>query len=69
MAIGMIMFWMGRKYLEGVGNPPEKNSSSTELGNASVGELFGNLLKSPVQLALTAIVGVVSIGLAFMLAD
>ena len=69
MAIGMVMFWMGRKYLEGVGNPPEKSSSSNELGDASVGELFGNLLKSPVQLALTAIVGVVSIGLAFMLAD
>lgn len=50
MALGLIVFAWGRRYLTNVGNLLSK----TETEGASFGELFGGLFKSPLQLIITA---------------
>ncbi|RPD97524.1 MFS transporter [Aureibaculum marinum] len=67
MLLGQIVYMAGQKFLTPVGNPPSKGKkgqpslidAENEDENTSFGQLFANLLKSPVQLAITliAIVG------------
>jgi len=52
MALGLIVYLWGQKYLSNVGNLLSKTEREE---GASLGSMFGELLKSPLQLAITAI--------------
>lgn len=52
MALGLIVYLWGQKYLSNVGNLLSKTEREE---GASLGSMFGELLKSPLQLAITAL--------------
>ncbi|MCI4669927.1 MAG: peptide MFS transporter [Bacteroidia bacterium] len=59
MLIGLVVYILGQRYLEGIGEPPVKGAEvSKEEGTTSLGDLFKSLLKSPAQLALTIVFAV-----------
>jgi len=66
MLLGQITFvWGGKKYLVGIGGKPTKEDKQAQEGgegDSSLGELLSNLLKSPVQLFLTIILVIGSVG-------
>jgi proton-dependent oligopeptide transporter, POT family len=53
MFFGQIMFFMGQKYLIGVGEKPDKKTEAKD--SASFGELIINLFKTPLPLAITVL--------------
>lgn len=61
MALGQIMYMLGQKFLTPVGNPPKKSKkrdaslieADDDDENTSLSRLFGNLLRSPMQLGIT----------------
>lgn len=63
MLLGQITFvWGGKKYLKGIGDVPSKAEKKEEhTGDSSFGELLSNLVKSPVHLIITIILGAGSI--------
>ena len=69
MAFGQVIFMWGRRFLKGIGEPPEKSSAtvSTSEGNGttSLGTLFGNLLKSPIHLGVTILIAAVLVFFAY----
>jgi POT family proton-dependent oligopeptide transporter len=70
MAVGVITFYYGQKYLVGIGEAPNKGLSATnESENTSLGTLIGNLFKSPVQLVVTIVLIIVSAFGAYNLND
>jgi POT family proton-dependent oligopeptide transporter len=52
MAFGLIVYWWGQKYLVNVGNLLSKAERDE---GASLGNMFSDLLKSPIQLIITAV--------------
>ncbi len=55
MLLGQVIFMLGQKYLKGVGEPPSQQPKAAgEAADSSFGDLFQELFKSPVQLAITA---------------
>jgi POT family proton-dependent oligopeptide transporter len=55
MLLGQVIFMLGQKYLKGVGEPPSKAPKAAgEAADSSFGDLFQELFRSPVQLAITA---------------
>ena len=58
MALGLIVYWWGQKYLTNVGNLLSKVEQDK---GASFGDLFGDLFKSPLQLIISSILMVFSI--------
>jgi len=70
MILGQIVFMWGQKFLVGVGDMPAKSSEENHKeGDASLGELFGNLLKSKMQLAVTVLLAVGSMYMAYSYAE
>jgi POT family proton-dependent oligopeptide transporter len=68
MLAGQIVFMWGRKYLKGIGEPPDKRKISTTAATgsegASMGQLFQSLLRSPLHLIASGIIMAVGIGLS-----
>ena len=62
MAFGLIVYWWGQKYLTNVGNIL---SQAERDEGASLGNMFGNLLKSPLQLGITSVLMIVSLYVLF----
>lgn len=60
MALGLIVYLWGQKFLVSVGNLYEKTEGDTDAG-ASFGDLFGDLFKSPLQLTISALLMAFSI--------
>lgn len=52
MAFGLIIYWWGQKYLTNVGNLLSKAERDE---GASLGNMFSDLLKSPLQLGITSV--------------
>ncbi|PCH91131.1 MAG: MFS transporter, partial [Bacteroidetes bacterium] len=52
MALGQVIFMSGQKHLIGVGDKP---SSIADPNDVSIGQLFGNLFKAPLQMVITAV--------------
>ncbi|SHF77811.1 proton-dependent oligopeptide transporter, POT family [Salegentibacter echinorum] len=52
MALGLIIYWWGQKYLTNVGNLLSKAERDE---GASLGNMFSDLLKSPLQLIITSV--------------
>ncbi|MDH5474846.1 MAG: peptide MFS transporter [Cyclobacteriaceae bacterium] len=70
MILGQIVFMWGQKFLVGVGDVPIKSSKENhQEGDASLGELFSNLLKSKVQLMITLALSLVSVFMAYSYAS
>lgn len=73
MLLGQITFvWGGKKYLKGVGGMPtkaERLEKTESTGDSSFGELLSNLIKSPVQLIITLVLGAASIYFAMSYAS
>lgn len=61
MLLGQAIYMWGQKFLVGIGEKVEDNSD-----DVSVGQLFGNLLKSKLQLAIT--LGIIAFSVYFGLA-
>ena len=62
MALGLLVYVAGQKYLTNVGNLLEQAEGEE---NASIADLFKDLLKSPVQLAITGILMLASLYFLF----
>ncbi|PRX45665.1 peptide MFS transporter [Salegentibacter salegens] len=58
MALGLIVYWWGQKYLINVGNLLSKVERSE---GASLSNMFSELLKSPLQLVITSVLMIGSI--------
>ncbi len=69
MLIGLLVYVFGQKYLEGIGEAPSKSNQSESEESASLGQLFVNLLYSPLHLAITIILVIASVILGFTLLD
>jgi len=52
MACGQLIFMSGQKHLKGIGDKP---SSISDPDDVSIGQLFNNLLKAPLQLVITTV--------------
>lgn len=61
MAFGQLMFILGQRYLKGVGESPKTVLASSNEANTSLGQLFANLLKSPLQLGITILLAIIGI--------
>lgn len=62
MAVGLVIYIWGQRYLKKVGNKPEKKQIEEDgEKDVSMGELFGELFRSPTQLIITAVLVVFSI--------
>ena len=64
MLLGLIVYVWGQKYLTEVGNKPVKVKNS---GDASIGQLYGKLLRSPMQLSIVLILLALSVCSGFIL--
>lgn len=70
MILGQIVFMWGQKYLVGVGDKPLVSTEEHHKdGDASLGQLFGNLLKSKMQLAITVLLAVGSVFMSYTYAS
>jgi len=58
MALGLVIYWWGQKYLVNVGNLLSRAERDE---GASLGSMFSDLLKSPVQLVITSVLMIGSI--------
>ncbi len=58
MAFGLVVYWWGQKYLKNVGNLLSKAERDE---GASLGNMFANLLKSPLQLTITTVLMIGSV--------
>jgi POT family proton-dependent oligopeptide transporter len=69
MLLGQITFMAGQKYLKGIGEPPEEEDplkpTESVMKSASFGQLFKNLLQSQLQLVITVVLVVASLGISF----
>ena len=66
MILGQIIFIWGQKFLVGIGDMPAKVSKeSLQTGDASLGDLFGNLLKSKMPLVVTLALSFGSVFMAY----
>jgi len=63
MLIGQLVFMWGQRFLKGVGEPPSKADLDSGT-DTSFGKLLSKLTKSPMQLGITALLGVGSIAAA-----
>ncbi len=71
MFLGQVIYIWGQRFLKGVGEPPGKEQHGHSVmhadeadKNSSLGKLFGDLLKSPIQLVITAVIAIGSVFLA-----
>ncbi|MDB4075183.1 MAG: peptide MFS transporter [Crocinitomicaceae bacterium] len=64
MLLGLIVYVWGQKFLAEVGNKPVKVKNS---GDASIGQLYGKLLRSPLQLSIVVILLALSVCFGFWL--
>src|SRR5699024_3251934 len=55
MALGLIVYMWGQKYISHVGNLTETMSEEEAEKEPSVGDLYKDLLKSPLQLIITGV--------------
>ncbi|PCJ98802.1 MAG: MFS transporter [Flavobacteriaceae bacterium] len=62
MFLGLLVYLWGQRYLVHVGNAPTAEEKSEDI---SVGELFSQLLKSPLQLGITIVLLVLSLYAGF----
>ena len=62
MVLGLIVYIFGQKYLTGVGEKPVQNKET----DVSIMQLYSNLGKHPLQLVITAILGVASLYVLFV---
>lgn len=73
MLAGQLVFMWGRKFLKGIGEAPDKQKvaqTTDESSNgASMGQLFQNLLRSPLQLIASAILAGGGIALSVMFVE
>lgn len=70
MLLGQVIYVWGQKYLpSGIGEAPIKGAGSTEDDSTSLGTLFGNLLKSPIQLIISLVIAGGGITMATMYAE
>jgi POT family proton-dependent oligopeptide transporter len=70
MLFGQAVFMWGQKFLVGVGDNPKENIiEEGEKEGASLGDLFSNLVKSKMQLAITIMLALVSVFLAYSYAE
>ncbi len=70
MLLGLITFNYGQRYLIGIGEAPSKaTDTNQEEETTSLGTLFRNLLNSTIHLMTTIVLIVLSIFLAYKLAD
>jgi len=64
MLLGLLVYIMGQKHLAEVGNKPTKESKKDDV---SIGELYGKLLKSPLQLVIVSVLLALSVYSGFAL--
>ncbi len=64
MLLGLVVYLRGQKYLTHVGNAPEKVVDPNEV---TFGDLFRDLLKSPLHLGITLVLIAISISMGFIL--
>jgi POT family proton-dependent oligopeptide transporter len=62
MLLGLIVYIWGQKYLIHVGNKPSKEDKKEDV---SIGELFGNIFKSPIHLGIFTVLIALSIYAGF----
>lgn len=76
MLLGLVVYIWGQKYLTHVGNAPEKgnveNEKTLDSGlekkkDVTIGQLFGQLLRSPLHLAITIVLMAASVSAGFFL--
>ncbi len=67
MLIGLLVYVFGLKHLQGIGEPPSQQSQESGEESASLGQLFKNLLNSPLHLIITIILVIASFVLGFTL--
>jgi len=58
MLFGLIVYLWGHKYITHVGNKPTKEQKKNDI---SIGKLFSNIFKSPVQLTIMLILLIISV--------
>lgn len=63
MLLGLVVYIRGQKYLSHVGNAPKKVADPNEV---TFGDLFRDLLKSPLHLVITLVLVGISIGMGFV---
>lgn len=64
MLLGLLVYLFGQKHLTHVGNKPTKESKESEV---SIGKLYGNLMKSPMQMMIVIGLLIVSVASVFVL--
>lgn len=62
MLLGLLVYLYGQRFLVHVGNPPTREEKSSDI---SLGQLFGQLMKSPLQLLIVIILLTYSIYAGF----